>query len=222
MSGHLHISSNPDVERDFSPDVLNNLRTLIATIVRHITMSKHPSWLRTAVFLLALTITTVPTEVPLEGEQARDTTLRDQLAQLFPRATHFSEKEGNPPHFKAYGTAPDSEDPILMGFAFYTTELEPLERGYDGPIQVLVGIDLRGALTNLVIVDHNEPYGYFSIDLPRYAAQFQQKSIRDRFRVGDDIDAVSTATLTMRSATRAVRNGARRMARRFLRPEDVQ
>ena len=37
---------------------------------------------------------------------------------------------------------------------------------------------------------------------------------------GADIDAVSTATITMTSATRAIRNGARRIARRFLTPPE--
>ena len=71
-------------------------------------------------------------------------------------------------------------------------------------------------------MDHHEPYGYFSIDLPKYAVQFRQKSIRDRFRVGGDIDAVSTATLTVTSATRAVRNGSRRIARQFLVPPEAR
>ena len=158
--------------------------------------------------------------VLVAGGQSADAMLEDQLRQLFPSATAFSEKEGNPPHFKAY--AGDSAEPTLIGFAFYTTELEPLERGYDGPIQVLVGINTAGVLTNIIVIDHNEPYGYFSVDLPEFAAQFVNKSIRERFRVGDDIDAVSTATLTNASTTRAIRNGARRLAREFLSPEDVQ
>ena len=185
-------------------------------------MKGHCNQMTIPVRVLVLTIAVLMADVLLVGEQSGDTTLLTQLAQLFPAATSFSDKGGNPPHFKAFSDTTGGDEPTLLGFAFYTTELEPLERGYDGPIQVLVGINLRGALTNIVIVDHNEPYGYFSIDLPKYAAQFVRKSIRDRFRVGDDIDAVSTATLTVRSTTRAVRNGARRMARQFLRPEDVQ
>ena len=151
--------------------------------------------------------------VAMEGQSSLPLDLQENLEQLFPTASSFSEKEGAPPHFKAYGTGRD-----IIGYAFWTTELEPLERGYDGPIQMLVGIDLDAEITGLIVVRHHEPYGYFSVDTPEYAIQFLQKSIRDRFRVGADIDAVATATITMRSATRAVRNGARRMARRFLVP----
>ena len=147
-----------------------------------------------------------------------DTELQAQLEELFPSATAFSPKEGDPPHFKALATDAGSEKQTVVGLAFWTTELEPLERGYDGPIQMLVGMDMTGTLTGIIVVEHHEPYGYFSIELPAFAMQFKGKSIRDRFRVGADIDAVSTATLTVSSATRAARNSARRVARQLLAP----
>lgn len=154
----------------------------------------------------------------LAAAQSRDAQRRAQLARLFPDADGFSSKEGSPPHFKVYGDRPGSGERPVVGYAFLTTDLEPLERGYDGPIQILVGMDTVGVLTGIVVGTHHEPYGYFSIDLPEYAAQFQAKSIRDRFRLGRDVDAVATATLTVGSATRAVKNSARRIARAFLTP----
>ena len=168
--------------------------------------------MRTTTFVLLLA-----TVVILEGQPSQNPTLRAQLEQLFPDAASFSPKEGAPPHFKAY-LNDGAGQRTLTGYAFWTTELEPLERGYDGPIQILVGVDLDGILTGIVVVRHHEPYGYFSIDTPEFAAQFMRKNIRDRFRVGQDIDAVSTATMTVTSSTRAVRNAARRMARQFLVP----
>jgi len=148
--------------------------------------------------------------------------LPEQLKYVFPGAVSFSEKEGNLPRFKAYVNDDRSGKPVLAGYAFWTTELEPLERGYDGPIKMLVGLDLTGRLTNVLVVDHHEPYGYFSVDSPQFAAQFHNKSLRDAFRVGSDVDAISRATITMTSATRAIRNSARRMARQFLSPEDLK
>ena len=70
----------------------------------------------------------------------------------------------------------------------------------------------------LVVGEHHEPYGNFSIDPPAFAAQFKNKDVRDPFRVGDDIDAVSRATITMSSAARAVRNASRTVARTLLTP----
>ena len=94
----------------------------------------------------------------------------------------------------------------------------PLERGYGGPIVMLVGIDLKGILTGIVITDHHEPYGDFSIDRPNFAASFKGNDVRDPFRLGTDIDAVSRATITMSSAVRAIRNSARRVARELIAP----
>jgi NosR/NirI family nitrous oxide reductase transcriptional regulator len=139
--------------------------------------------------------------------------LQTQLRHLFPTAATFSAKEGEPPHFKAF-----DQRQKITGYAFWTTELEPLERGYDGPIKILVGMDPNGVLTGVVVVQHTEPYGNFSIDVPQFPAQFRGKSIRDPFRVGGDIHAVSRATMTVSSATRAIRNSARRVARQLLVP----
>jgi hypothetical protein len=40
--------------------------------------------------------------------------------------------------------------------------------------------------------------------------------VRDAFKLGEDIDAVSRATITMSSAVRAIRNSSRRIARQLL------
>ena len=115
--------------------------------------------MRTATLVLLLAAVVI-----LEGQPSVDPNLHRQLEQLFPAATDFSPKEGAPPHFKAYVSAAGSGQRTLAGYAFWTTELEPLERGYDGPIQILVGVDLNGILTGIVVVRHHEPYGYFSVD----------------------------------------------------------
>ena len=149
-------------------------------------------------------------------QSVTDTRLQTQLRQLFPSAASFSGRTGNPPHLEAYTS--ESKPRELVGYAVWTTDLDPLERGYDGPIKILVGLDLRGTITGVVVVDHHEPYGYFSVDMPEFAAQFAGKSLRDPFKVGDDVDAVSRATLTVTSATRAIRNSARRLATALIRP----
>lgn len=153
----------------------------------------------------------------LAAQPAPDKKLQEQLQQLFPKASSFSAKLPSPPHFKAY-TTDGSGAPTVVGIAFWTTEIEPLERGYDGPIKILVGMDTKGVLTGVVVAAHNEPYGDFSVDLPEFAAQFKGKSIRDPFRVGADIAAVSRATITITSAARAIRISARRMATQLLAP----
>jgi NosR/NirI family nitrous oxide reductase transcriptional regulator len=142
--------------------------------------------------------------------------IQGRLKQLFPAATAFSPKEGDPPHFKAYGGSATAK--TVIGYAFWTTEVSPLERGYGGPIAMLVGLDTKGLLTGIVMGEHHEPYGDFSIDRPVFAATFRNKDIRDPFRLGEDVDAVSRATITMSSAVRAIRNSARRVARQYIAP----
>jgi len=155
--------------------------------------------------------------VIVEGQEPIDAELQAQLKQLFPTATSFSPRGGEPPHFKAFASGPSGPETVI-GFAFWTTDLQPLERGYDGPIKMLVGMDTQARLTNVIVVEHREPYGDFSVEPPRFAAQFVGKDIRDPFRVGRDIDAVSRATITITSASRAIRNSARRVARQLLAP----
>jgi len=152
------------------------------------------------------------------GQGAIDPKQEAQLRKLFPGAVSFGPKSGEPPHFTAYATDSRTGTPQPAGYAFWTTELSPLERGYDGPIKILVGMDTSGVLTGVVVVDHHEPYGYFSVDTPEFPAQFKGKRITDPFRVGGDIDAISRATMTVSSSARAVRDSARRVARQLLTP----
>jgi NosR/NirI family nitrous oxide reductase transcriptional regulator len=146
--------------------------------------------------------------------------IEKRLKQLFPAAASFSPKEGNPPHYTAFAAAAGSGDKSPVGYAFWTTDLEPLERGYDGPIQILVGITPQGILAGVSVGAHREPYGYFSVEPPEFAAQFAGKDVRDPFKVGADVNAVSRATITIASATRAIRNSSRRFARQFLTPAE--
>jgi transcriptional regulator of nitric oxide reductase len=154
----------------------------------------------------------------LAAQGAPDAALVVRLREVFPQAASFSSKVDAPPHYKAYTTEPNTKRLVLAGVVFWTTDLEPLERGYGGPIRILVGMDNHAVLTGIAIAGHREPYGDFSIDLPEYAAQFRGKNIRDPFRVGADIHAVSRATITVSSATRSIRNSARRIARELLAP----
>ncbi len=145
------------------------------------------------------------------------------LKQLFPAAVAFSPLEGTPLHFKAYGVDPKTNPGAApIGYAFWTTDLMPEERGYHAAMHFLVGLDLKGVITGVVLDYDSEPYGYFSIQPPEFVAQFKNKSVRDPFRLGQDIDAVSRATITMSAAVRVIRDSSRTMARQFLTPPSVK
>jgi transcriptional regulator of nitric oxide reductase len=142
-----------------------------------------------------------------------------ELKRLFPTAAAFSPLTGEPLHFTAYAVNPKTTPAAPpIGLAFWTTDLVPQEHGYHGPIHILVGMDMTGILTGVAVTYDSEPYGYFSVQPPKFAAQFKGKSIRDPFTVGGDVDAVSRASITIGSATRAIRDSARMVAKKLLPP----
>ena len=143
-----------------------------------------------------------------------------ELKRLLPAAASFSPLGGQPMHFKAFAADPKTNPSAPpLGIAFWTTDLVPNEHGYHGPIHILVGMDMTGVLTGVIVTYDSEPYGYFSVQPPKFAAQFKGKSIRDPFRVGGDVDAVSRASITINSAARAIRDSSRMVARQLLPPE---
>ncbi len=145
------------------------------------------------------------------------------LKKLFPQAAAFSPLEGTPLHFKAYGEDPKKNPKAQpIGYAFWTTDIMPNERGYHAAMHFLVGMDLQGVLTGVTLDYDSEPYGYFSIQPPEFVAQFKGKSIRQPFKVGQDIDAVARASITMEAAARVIRDSSRAMARQFLNPASVK
>ena len=145
------------------------------------------------------------------------------LKQVFPTAVAFSPHQGTPLHYKAYATDPKTTPAAApIGLVFWTTDLVPNEHGYHGAIHMLVGMDMTGVLTGVLVNFNTEPYGYFSVDPVEFAAQFKGKSIRAPFRIGEDVHAVSRATISVASAARALRDSSRAMARQFLNPAMVK
>jgi FMN-binding protein len=140
-----------------------------------------------------------------------------ELKHLFPAAAAFSSLAGEPLHFTAYAADPKATPGAApLGVAFWTTDLVPNEHGYHGPIHILVGMDMTGVLTGVVVTYNSEPYGYFSVEPPKFAMQFKGKKITDPFRIGGDVDAVSRASISIGSATRAIRDSARLAAKQLL------
>jgi|DEB0MinimDraft_10_1074344.scaffolds.fasta_scaffold54858_2 transcriptional regulator of nitric oxide reductase len=154
-----------------------------------------------------------------EGLAAIERVTTDEEAlfkEVFPPGEAFSTKEGRYPHYKAYVTNPDTGEPEVTGLVFYTVEIEPDEFGYESRLEFLVGMTTGGTITGIKLIDHFEPFGYFSIEPEEFAEQFDQKSILDRFEQGRDIEAISRATITIDSAARVIRLASRKIARQYL------
>ena len=180
---------------------------------------ERPSVLKPLVWILALACS-VGTTIVVAQRIITNPKPDAELKQVFPAAVAFSTLGGEPLHFKAYGVDPKTNPAAPpIGIVFWTTDMVPQEHGYHGPIHILVGLDLKGTITGAVVDYHSEPYGYFSVEPPKFAAQFKGKTIRDPFVVGRDVDAVSRASITIASAARAVRDGSRLAASKLLPPE---
>lgn len=147
-----------------------------------------------------------------------------KLKQLFPNAVAFTPRgEKDPIYFTAYAADPvknPSAKPV--GYAFWTLDIVPEERGYHGHIHMLVGMTPQGRIAGVIMDINTEPYGDISVNLPDFPNQFKGKSIRDRFEVGQDVDLTSRATITVRAAAREIRESSRLVARAVLNPADLR
>lgn len=140
----------------------------------------------------------------------------DWLNEVFPRAISFSQKQGVPPVYLAFGANGEQD---LLGYVFTTPDLPPEELGFSGPIDVLLGMDTQGVITGLKVLHYDESYkhvrGEFIQD-EGFDTQFTNKPIADEFRLGIDIDGMSRATITSWAIARGIRNASRRVAMTYL------
>jgi len=161
--------------------------------------------------LVILATTSAPALAQAWVEQFRQVdTQQAHLRAVLPDADRYEFVSAALPHFRGYASD------RLVGLAFFTNELDPKVYGYKAQFWMLVGVTPSGVITGISIDYHAEPFGYFSIDPPKYVEQFKGKSVMDPLEVGRDIDAVARATITVESATRAIRQGARQLVRQFL------
>ena len=137
------------------------------------------------------------------------------LERVIPEADRFTDRQGQPPTFQAYQSDPLTGRETLTGYAFLTSDLPPEQMGFNGPIKVLVGMDLRGALTGIVVTRYNESLRISRGDFlatDGFQEQFTGKSIVDAFQVRRDVDGITGATITVDAMSRGIRNAAREVA----------
>ena len=197
------------------------LRGTAVTVAKAVRPADQPSIVnRLVVFFLVSSLGLVT----LAAQKRITTNPADaHLKHLFPDAAWISPHSGTPLHWKIFGRDPaKSPNSPPVALAWWTTDVVPQERGYNGPTHMFVAMDLSGVIVGAVTDFSTDPYAGWSVDPPEFAAQFKGKSIRAPFRIGEDIRAISRATLTNASATRAVRDSARTMAKLFLNPANVK
>ena len=157
---------------------------------------------------------------PALGQQVADDFPIPQslVEEVLPGAISFEVRDGDPRVIVGYAAdAPDEE--ALVGYAFLTSDVPPEELGYNGPIEVLVGMDREGVLSGVRVTHYVESYirtrGDF-LRTPGYEAQFTGKSISDPFRAKRDVRVVSRATISVAAMSRGIRASARRVYANYL------
>ena len=136
-------------------------------------------------------------------------------ADFFPGSDRFGPPQGDPPLVPAY------RGDQLQGFIYLNSNFANAV-GYSGkPIHILVGIDPKGVITGLKLVDHKEPIVLVGIPEARIVAALNALIGKDMRPVAQgaehppQVDIVSGATVTVlvmsdsivRSAVRLIRTG---------------
>jgi NosR/NirI family nitrous oxide reductase transcriptional regulator len=136
-------------------------------------------------------------------------------AELVAGANRFGPLQGDP------AIAPAYKDEQLLGFVYLNSDFANAT-GYSGkPIQILVGIDPKGVLTGLKLVEHKEPIVLVGIPVKRILEAVNKLIGVDMGSVvrgatpAPQVDIVSGATVTVlvmgdsivRSATKLIRSG---------------
>ena len=140
---------------------------------------------------------------------------RSLMVQVFPDADRFAPHEGTPPVFAAWRTDDSTDTDALVGYVFHTADVPPERRGYSGPIEALVGMDLEGRLTGVRVLNYWESLMSSMGDFLRRRGvqeQFRGKHIGDAFQARRDVEAVSRATISTEALAMGARDAARRVA----------
>ena len=79
-------------------------------------------------------------------------------------------------------------------------------RGYGGPVSFAVGVDVNGKVAGISLIENKETPGLGqNIEKPEFRGQFEGKSESDPLQVGEDIDALTAATISSKAMALGVR-----------------
>ncbi len=138
---------------------------------------------------------------------------KNALKLVIPQAQSFSAKDKNqPPCYTAYRLNQQGKKEAF-GFCFLTTDIAPEIKGYAGAIKIMLGMNNKAELTGIKIIEHHETPSYAAgINSGWFKKQFKGKKITDPFKIDDDIDGISQATITVSAIAQAIKKSGLRLA----------
>jgi len=127
------------------------------------------------------------------------------LEQALPEAKRFQPINGD--LYSAWGPGETGPE-VLIGYVAIGEA-----SGYGGPLKMAVGVSPQGEVLGMAIIEHKETptflYRVMRMDFPK---ELIGKRFSDRIQLGEDVDAVSGATLTSRAMAEVVRDSVYRVA----------
>jgi len=134
----------------------------------------------------------------------------EQVREGFPTAERLEAADSQWPVSRVL----DSDDE-LRGYAFESVDVAPIPAYSGKPVNVLVGIDLDGQIVQADVLSHSEPIMLVGIPeskLNSFADEHESAHVNDRLRVGDNLDAISGATVTVIVVSDTIMRSARQVA----------
>ncbi|MBL1267283.1 MAG: regulatory protein NosR [Halomonas sp.] len=134
----------------------------------------------------------------------------EQVREGFPTAERLEAADSQWPVSRVLAS-----DDELLGYAFESVDVAPIPAYSGKPVNVLVGIDLDGQIVQADVLSHSEPIMLVGIPeskLSSFADEHESAHVNDRLRVGDNLDAISGATVTVIVVSDTIMRSARQVA----------
>ncbi|MEN3202801.1 MAG: RnfABCDGE type electron transport complex subunit G [Atribacterota bacterium] len=154
---------------------------------------------------LALSFVYVVTRERIASEARKE--LDEALALVFPEGENFT-----PIDLATLGPIPESKElqfleayEAIKGGKRQGIVVKVASTGYGGPIVLLIGVDTeKGTITGIRVLEHQETPGLGSnVAAEPFLSQFLGKPLTSPFTIGEDVQAVSGATISSRAVARA-------------------
>ncbi|BBI51382.1 regulatory protein NosR [Vreelandella olivaria] len=134
----------------------------------------------------------------------------EQVREGFPNAERLEAADSQWPVSRVLAS-----DDELLGYAFESVDIAPIPAYSGKPVNVLVGIGLDGQIVQTDVLSHSEPIMLVGIPeskLNSFADEHVSAHVNDRLRVGDNLDAISGATVTVIVVSDTIMRSARKVA----------
>ena len=146
-------------------------------------------------------------ELSAELDIAKDLCALVPCTEVFPGASSFSERMGQPPYVQAFGVGAAGPK-TLLGYVMLSTDITDTPAYSGKPVVTLIGMDISGHFVGVKVLKHSEPILLLGIPesaLRNFNQQYVGKSVADKIEVGQSrpeeavlgVDAISGATVTV-------------------------